>query len=82
MRVLLLLMISVLSAAPVFACYNDTSVDRGEKEFRSQYNSASMVVVSQNIETNPWGIGAMCVGSALATGSLFIAIGRFKRKPQ
>ena len=66
-------------AQPARACLNDTSVERGEQEFRSQYNQPAKPENSRQAGLNPWAFAALAVGAGLATGSLIVAVGRQRR---
>lgn len=74
----LLAVICVL-CSPTLACLNDTAVDRGEKEFRSQYDQPAKSSVQIQAGMNPWSLAALSVGGGLATGSLIVAWGRRRR---
>jgi hypothetical protein len=59
------------------ACLNDTGVEKAEQEFRSQYNRPTPPPSAAEYGgLNPWGLGALCIGAGMATGSLIVAVGR------
>jgi hypothetical protein len=60
------------------ACLNDTSVERGEEQFRSQYNAPAQPAPASTT-INPWGLAGLSIGSGLAVGSLIVAVGRHRR---
>jgi hypothetical protein len=78
-RVLLAMLLLPFFARQGYACLNDTSVERAEQEFRSQYNQPPPEPAAQQAGLNPWGLGALCVGAGLASGSLIVAVGRRRR---
>jgi hypothetical protein len=72
---ILIILIAALFAHPAKACLNDTAVERGEQEFKSQYDQPPTPEPAQ-AGMNPWAMVCLAVGGGLAVGSLVVAVGR------
>ena len=85
-KAVLLLGMVVLGSRGVQACLNDTSVDSGEREFRSQYNRPQVnhpaEPAPQAAGLNPWAFAALVTGAGLASGALLVTVGRNRRAVQ